>query len=193
MPTQNKFAVLLDIPPDEGRLASLLLALGALSGATLVFTQTAAMTLFLSMVGAQALPSIYVTGAIVTLLLTFAFLRLAAHVSFAKLMALNVGFYVLLLSLFYVGFTRTASAAVVFGLPVLFQALANAIGLASWSLANHLFDVPQGKRLWRLIGIGQWLAIGIIGFLIKPLLTLVDPATLLLLGIVMLAAELGVR
>lgn len=192
MPTQYKPAAPFNSVVGEGRVTALVFVLALLLGATFVFTQVAALTLLLTEVGARALPYIYIGGAIATMLLTSAHLKLAARRSFAILLTLHLGLFLLLLGGSYLGLARTASAWPVIGLPILLQALASLTGLAFWSLVRQVCNARQGTRLFDLIGAGHYVAIVITGFAIAPILALVDITTLLLLAALLLAGALGV-
>jgi hypothetical protein len=88
----------------------------------------------------------------------------------------------LLILFFRLGLNLPESGWVIFALPILFQILVNLGNLAFWPLANRMFNVRQGKRLFGLVGSGQWLAIVLTGFLMPVLVAWLGIENLLLLG-----------
>ncbi len=168
MQASRNWSALFGIEPGEGKRVFLFAALSFFLGIANNFTQTAAFTLFLSQYSAQTLSYIYLLNTFIVTTLTAVYLRLGRKLAFQKLLAANIGFLLILASIFWAGLLLHA-AWVVFLLPVLFQVLVNFGLLAFWPLANRLFNVRQGKRLFGLIGSGQWVAIVATGFLMGPL------------------------
>ena len=69
-----------------------------------------------------------------------------------------------------------------FILPLWFQTAINLGNLAVWPLAGSLFDFRQGKRLFPLLGAGNWLANIIGGLFIPALVKSVGATNLLVVG-----------
>lgn len=178
----ERLGSLLNVEPGEGRLVWLLFGHSFLLGTANNFVQTAAFALFMVEFDGQALALVYVTNALVVPALTFLYLRLGRRLSFSRLLAANLGFLLLLTVAFGLGLGIDGAKAVVFCLPVLFQIVVNFGNLEFWTLANRLFNVRQGKRLFGLIGAGQWLAIVLTGLLIPLLVRWLGTANLLFLA-----------
>ncbi|RPJ25084.1 MAG: hypothetical protein EHM35_15810, partial [Planctomycetaceae bacterium] len=187
-----KLAMLFNVQQGEGRLVSLLFLHSFFLGMANNFVQTAAFALFMVEFDAQLLALIYVINALTVPTLMFLYLRLGKRLSFSRLLAANLGFLFLLIGVFRLGLGIGTGKAAVFALPVLFQILAVFTGLEFWTLAGRLFNVRQGKRLFGLIGAGQWLAIVLTGLLIPILVTWLGTANLLFLSAAGMAGALGV-
>ena len=117
----DKLASLLNVAPGEGRLVALLFLHSFLLGMANNFVQTAAFALFMTEFDAQTLALVYVATALVVPLLTFVYLRLGQRLSFSHLLAVNLGFLLLLISAFRLGLGVGNATAVVFALPILFR------------------------------------------------------------------------
>ena len=187
----NKLALLFNVEAGEGRLVSLLFLHSFFLGMANNFVQTAAFALFMVEFDAQMLALIYVINALAVPALTFVYLKLGKRLPFSKLLAANLGFLVVLIGIFRLGLGIGTGKAAVFALPVLFQILVNFGSLEFWTLAGRLFNVRQGKRLFGLIGAGQWLAIVLTGLLIPALVAWLGTANLLILAAVSVVGELG--
>ncbi len=178
----GKLASLLNVEQGEGRLVSLLFLHAFLLGAAINLSQTAAYTLFMLEFDAQKLALVYVVNALVIPTLTFLYLRLGERLSFSQLLLVNIGFLLLLNVAFRFSLGLTGAQGIIFALPVMYQ-LMNAFGsMEFWALAGRLLDVRQGKRLFGLIGAGQYLAIVLTGLLIPLLVSWMGTANLLILS-----------
>lgn len=186
----NRLKALFKVRPGEGRVVSLLFLHYFLLGAAFNFTQTAAFTLFLVEFGAQKLPLVYIANAIIASLIAFVYLRLGQRLSFSRLLVANLSFLLICALGFRLGLALTAALWLVFALPVFFQVLLNLANIELWTLSGRLLNLRQGKRLFGLIGAGQWAAIVITGLLIPPLVTCIGTANLLLLAAAGLAGAL---
>lgn len=184
MNQRNKLALILNINPGEGRLIGLLFMLYFFMGGAYSFTQASAFPLFLLTFSSRDLPWVYMTNALVVVVITFVYLRLSKRLSFTKLLSGNILFLFLVITSFRFGLGMTSNRWVIFGLPVLFQILINFGNLAFWSLAGRLLHVRQAKRLFGLIGGGQWAAIVLTGFLIPSIVAGIGIRNLLILAAV---------
>ncbi len=187
----DRLSSVFNIRPGEGRLVLLLLAHFFCIGVARIFTRTAAYTLFLVKFDAQALPYVYIGISLVGTLLSFIILRLAEHLSFSKLLATNLGFLLFFLGAFRLGLGLTEARWLTFALPIWYEVLWTLTGLECWSLASRLFTVRQSKRLFGLIGAGEWVAIIVGGFLMPGLVELLGTLNLLLVAAGGIAGTLG--
>jgi ATP:ADP antiporter, AAA family len=184
MKKPRDWSALFGIEPGEGQKVWLFLAFHFFLGIANTFSQTAAFSLFLSRFSAQQLSYVYILNAIIVPLLTALYLRAGRSFSFQRLLQVNIGALFFLLAFFWVGMLVSAADWIVFLLPVLFQVVVNFGIMAFWPLSNRLFTVRQGKRVFGLIGSGQWIAIVSTGFLMGPISTAFGTANLLALGVV---------
>jgi ATP/ADP translocase len=172
----------LGVRREEVGLVGLLLALYFVLISAVVLIQSMAFGLFIADFGPQRLPYAYLTIAVLASLVAFAYLRIGARVSFGRLLSVNLGFLALGSLALWLGLGTTGRATAVFLLPVWFQIFVTLANLAVWPLALRLFDVRQSKRLFGLIGAGNWIANVIGGLAVPSLVALVGPANLLLLA-----------
>jgi ATP/ADP translocase/HEAT repeat protein len=190
MNRSNKLQALFNLQPEESRLVGLLLLQYFCLGIAFNFTQTTAFTLFLTEFSAQTLAWVYLANAVIVSLLSAGYLRLSQRLTFRALLALNLGSLAALTLVFWLGLSVVPGAALVFTLPILFQLLINLGNLSFWPLAGRLFTVRQSKRLFGIVGSGQWLAIVITGFLIPTIVGWIGTVNLLLLAVVGLVGAL---
>ena len=193
MAVKSKAANLFNVHPGEGRIVAWLLLQYFLLGGAFNFVQTAAFPLFLVEFSAQTLPYVYIANAVIVTLITTLYLRLGRRLSFARLLSANLAFLFVLILLFRLGLNLPDASWVIFALPILFQILVNLGNLAFWPLANRMFNVRQGKRLFGLVGSGQWLAIVLTGFLMPLLVAWLGTENLLVLGAACAAGALLVN
>lgn len=182
MSALGRFDVILNIEPGERRLVGLLYLQYFFMGIASTFTQTTAFTLFLSSFSSSELPYTYVLMAVVLSVLTALYLRAGRRLSFAETLTLNLGMLLLMMVLFGIGLAVTNVSWLIFFLPVLFQIVVVFGNMAFWSLAGRILNVRQGKRLFGLVGAGEWSAIVIMGFLMPATIQIVGLSNLLWLA-----------
>ncbi len=121
------------------------------------------------------------------------YLWLSQRISFARLLVLNLTFLAVANLLFWIALSMPKNGAAVFLLPAWFQSSVSLGNLAFWGLAGRVFDVRQGKRLFGLIGAGNWIAVVAGGFLVTPLIRLLGTYQLLLLASFSIGAAIIVQ
>ncbi len=183
----RRVSAILQIQPGEERLIGLLVLFYFVLAMAFVFVQSIAFGIFLAEYGAQELPYSYISIAILASLAAVLYIKTGEHVSFATLLTINVVFLGLLCLFAWWGLNSTFSHTIAFFLPLLFQVVANMGNLAAWTLAAHLLDFRQGKRLFPLVAAGLWLANTIGGVLVSPLVAWIGAVNLLLLAVVSLS------
>jgi AAA family ATP:ADP antiporter len=182
-------SVFFNVEANEGRLVSLLTLQYFFLGAAAVFTQTTAFALFLNEFGPQGLPFVYLAIAIGASLAAFIYLKLGERLPLSKLLVANLVSLAILSLGLRLGLLLPGARLFVFILPVWFQIVANFANLALWALAGRLLDVRQGKRLFGLIGSGNWMAVAAGGFAVSPIVAaLGTPNLLVLAGISLVVA-----
>jgi len=187
----NWLRAALQIQPGEGRLTALLVSLYAALIMGVVFVQTMAFGLFIATFGPQGLPYSYLAVAILAPLVAVFYLKLSERIPFATLLTLNLGFLIVGCLAFWFGLASPVARWFIFLLPVWFQILINLANLAVWPLAGRLFDMRQGKRLFGLVGSGNWLANIVGGFIVSPLVSWLGTTHLLLLAAGSIVVGLG--
>ena len=194
MTTSRRIATFFNVEPGEERLVGLLVLLYFVLALGFVFVQSMAFGVFLTEYGVQGLPYSYIAIAVVASLVALFYIRLSGRVSFSRLLFFNVTFLGCVSLLIWLALSSPLYHAVAFILPLWFQIVVNLGNLAVWPLAGSLFSFRQGKRLFPLLGAGNWLA-NIIGGLFVPALVRSVGATNLLLmaGISFGAAFLVLR
>jgi ATP/ADP translocase/HEAT repeat protein len=193
MVKSKRISAAFNVQPGEGQMVSLLLLQYFLLGGAFNFVQTAAFSLFLVEFSAQTLAYVYIANAMIVPLITTVYLRLGQRISFPKLLAINLGFLLALVVAFWLALGFSGKNWVIFALPILFQILVNLGNLSFWPLAGRLFNVRQGKRLFGLVGAGQWIAIVLTGFLIPTLVSWIGTGNLLILGAISLFGALAIN
>ena len=128
------------------------------------------------------LPYSYITIAIFDLLVVVLYIRLGGRVSFSKLHFINLIFLACASLLIWLALKSPLYHVTAFILPLWFQIILNLGNLAVWPLAGSLFDFRQGKRLFPLLGAGNWLANIIGGLFIPALVKAVGATNLMLLA-----------
>ncbi len=186
----NPLYGVLKIRPGEARLVLSLAVLYFSLGIAFVLTQAAAFALFLTKYSASTLPLAYMAIAVVLSPVTFAYLKLADRLALPRLLTLNLGVLLIVSLVLRLGLAVHNAGWVVFVLPIWFQGIVNLGNLAFWTLTGRVFDVREGKRLFGLVGAGNWLAAIAGGFLTGPLVVLFGTANLLAVAAVALAVAL---
>ena len=180
MHRKNQLASLLKIEPGEERLIGLLVALYAVLILGVVLVQSMTFGVFLAEYTIKGLPFSYISIAIVASSVAVLYIKLAGRVPFSKLLSINVIFLTVVTLLVWLALPTPLYHQAAFILPAWFQLAINLANLAAWSLAASLFDFRQGKRLFPLLGAGNWLA-NILGGLLVPVLVKATGAVNLLL------------
>ena len=147
-----------------------------------VFVQSMAFGVFISEYGVGGLPYSYIVIAIVASLVAALYIKLGGRVSFSRLLFINLIFLGVASLLIWLALISPLYHAAAFILPLWFQIAINLGNLAVWPLAGSLFDFRQGKRLFPLLGAGNWLANIIGGLFIPALVKSIGATNLLLLG-----------
>jgi AAA family ATP:ADP antiporter len=80
---------------------------------------------------------------------------------------------------------------VIFLMPAWFQITANLGILAVWPLAGRLFDVRQARRVFGLIGGGNWIATILAGVLVTPIIVKIGVVNLVLVASVSFILAVG--
>jgi ATP/ADP translocase len=179
---RHPLASFLKVEAGEERLIGLLVLLYFILALGFVFVQSMAFGVFLSEYGVQGLPYSYIAIAIFASLVAVLYIRLGGRVSFSKLLFINLIFLACASLLIWLTLNSPLYHVTAFILPLWFQIVINLGNLVVWPLAGSLFDFRQGKRLFPLLGAGNWLANIIGGLFIPALVKAVGATNLMLLA-----------
>jgi AAA family ATP:ADP antiporter len=173
---------LLAVYPGEGERIALLSLHSLLNGVFIAFFFAAANGLFLELFPATALPWSYVVSSLVGFGAASFFARLQRRLPFGRLLTLDLGALLAVVTGFWLAFSATGNRWIAFAM---FVSIVPAMGLLSlefWGLAMRLLDLRQSKRLFGLVGAGE-VAATIVGFLLVPALLGLLPGAIHLLPI----------
>jgi AAA family ATP:ADP antiporter len=189
---RSRLMSIFSIRSGEGRLVSLVLAYAILLYTANVLARTASFALFLAEFDAQTLPFTYIGVSIFATLVLALYLKLSGRYSLSAMLIANTGFLLLTLLVYWLGLTASDAPWLVFSLPIYFG-VNNALTITGfWNLLGRLYTLQQGKRLFGLLSSGEHIATVAAGFLAPVLVAWVGTANLLLIGVLFLAATLGV-
>ena len=160
-----RLASFLHVRDGEGRLVSLMMALMFVPSAGAAIGVSSAESLFLSRVGADALPMLYVALGLVTIVTTLGVTALLGRFSpIACYSLIPVAIVLLLLAArFLVGLEVDGIYQLLWVAVFLFDTF---MRLVLWGIAGMSFDTRQAKRLFSL-----FVAAGILGFSVGGVLT----------------------
>lgn len=168
----------------------LLTALSFCLGWTLVLVDTAAMALFLSTLGAAALPGVYLGAAVAVPLAGVAVGWLGQRLLPERLAAGALLLFGGLLVLLWAG--SAVSPWAFFALLLWYRAFNALAGVLFWGVAGRLLNLRQTKRLYGTIGSGENVA-RVLGYALVPLLIAwLGVANLLALAAIGLAGALAI-
>jgi len=180
-----------NIAPGEGLPVALLFSYSFCMGLAGVFFYTAASAVFLMTFAPTMLPYVYIASAGFVALCGLLYAQLEARMPVSLLLPATL--VVLMLSVvgWRLGLWLTHATWLAFGLLVWLRVLVVVTNLVFWGLAERLFNVQQGKRLFSLMGSGE-VAARMLGGLATPLvLPLLGTPNLLLGAALSLLACLG--
>ncbi len=172
----------LEIMPGEGRMAVLALGATFFHGVSSIYLFSTAHALFLANFAASDLPFTYIGGALTVLLVGTVFSRLQNRVSLVKLVIGTLGALLatIVAAWFWLvlGDDKWPSAF----LAVWTVAYTTLTYMALWGLFGQIFDTRQAKRLFGLIGAGEFAADIVAGFVTPLLVGLIGSVHLLLVA-----------
>lgn len=188
----HKTGSALGIKVGEGRLVWLLLLANFLVGVGRNFAATAGNALFLERFGADQQPYLYIATSLLVPALAAAYLTAERRLSFSRLVTLSFGVQVLLAIVLRLFLWLTNAGWATFVSPLCFEVVFFLTSVCFWTLAGQLLDVRQAKRLFPLIGAGEWIAMVIGGFATPAIVGRVGTANLFVIAAVGLGGALAV-
>jgi AAA family ATP:ADP antiporter len=178
----KKVQTLLDIKNDEVKITILALAVTFCHGVSNVYLFTTSHSLFLKVFDAQDLAYTYIGGALSVLLVGSAYTWLQHKVSPTKLVVWTLIFLLLTLlgarGWLYLGQDKGPAAF----LAVWAVAYSTLTYMSIWGLFGQLFDTRQAKRLFGLIGAGEFAADIVAGFITPVLVSAIGSINLILVA-----------
>jgi len=192
IPNSRRITAFLNIEPGEERLISLLVLLYFILSLGVVFVQSMAFGVFIAEYGVQGLPYSYISIAFLASLVAVLYIRIGGRVSFARLLSINLIFLAVTTLLIWIVLNTPLYHAATFILPLWFQTAINLVNIAVWPLGGSLFDLRQGKRLFPLLGAGNWLANIVAGLFVPTLVKTIGTTNLLLLAVLSFGLSLFV-
>jgi AAA family ATP:ADP antiporter len=188
----KKLALLLNIQPGEGQLALLMLIYSFLTGVGCAALEITASSLFIANFGAVALPKVYVAVALIGPLCGLAYIRLEAHLRLRTLMASTLAFLFVVTLAFQIGLWLVEAQWLYFALQIWYGLVHAFALLIFWGIANALFTLQQGKRLFGFIGTGEEIAYLLTSFAMPLLVKMLGTTSLLCLTIGSLGVSVGI-
>jgi len=177
-----KIGNVLNLRPEEIRVSLLLFSYAGLMGIVRAYLKTAAMTLFLESYSADDLPFVYILISVTTVVIGIVYLKASTYFSTVPLGIGNWSF-VLVVTLLFWGIVQMFDTKwIVIALPVWYIVVSTLMSFAYWGVAMKLIDVRQGKRIFPLVGTGDYLMTALGGLSVSPLVKIIGTPNLLLLA-----------
>jgi HEAT repeat protein/phosphate starvation-inducible membrane PsiE len=178
----DRFLRVLNIQPDESRIASGLFFYSFVIGVAKVFQLTAAQALFLQAYEAADLAWVYMIASVVTIAVSASYLRLGSVLAPRALILTNLTFSMVVTVLMWVALTTVDARWPALALMVWYQALVALASVAFWGAATQVLDIRQGKRLFPVVTTGDVLAFSLGGFFILRTVDAIGTTNLMLIG-----------
>lgn len=180
----TKFIKLPDVRPEERRLVFLLVLHSFFIGLAQVLQRTTSMTLFLEHYSAQVMPYVYIGSAVAGPLTGLLYARIEKRTSFTRLLVSTLVF-LLLVQIAFRGliFALPGAGWPAFAFNIWYFVQEMLIGLQFWALTGRVLNLRQGKRLFGLVGSGDFVARIVGGFSVSALVAMVGTVNLIFLSI----------
>lgn len=182
----------LGIKPGEGRAVALLLLANFLIGIGRNFSATVGNALFLERFGADQQPYLYVVTSLLVPALATVYLNAERRLSFERVVVLSFCIQILLIVCVRLLLSWTNAGWVTFISPLCFEVVFFLTSVCFWTLAGQLLDVRQAKRLFPLIGAGEWIAMVMGGFATPAIVGHIGTANLFFVAVIGIGGALVV-
>lgn len=168
----------LGVQDGEGSIFTRLLLANMLIGVARNFAWTAGSALFLEKLGSESQPYLFLLNSVMLPSLAAIYLRLERVFSFRQLMLVtHLGMFGFLIGIRLLIWSSDANW-VVFLAGISFDILFFVTGMVYWGLAGMLCDVRQAKRLFPMIGSGEWIVMVVGGFATPWIVTRIGTANM---------------
>lgn len=154
------FITLFNVSPNEVRIVFWLIFQSVFLGIFVGTYDIAAHSLFIEEFGDKLIPQAYVFSGILGIVTTFIYSQLQKYVKFSSLSIFNLVFISLATISIRLLFDFSTDSIAIYTLFIFFGPLNILAILGFWGLANRIFTLRQGKRLFGIIDSG--LIIGVI-------------------------------
>lgn len=180
----------LNIKASESKQVFDLLSVQFFMGLATAFLNIIAFTLFIYHFPVTTLPQVYLTTAIVLLILNFFYEKLEHKLSPLQLLQIVIGASMAILLLSWIGLNFGAKSDFIFILSVANTIIYMVTGYAYWGLVSLLFNVRESRRVFSIIGSGD-IPAKFIGYVSAPLLIpLIGITNLVWIAIISLGVSL---
>jgi predicted MFS family arabinose efflux permease len=173
-----------NLHPGEGPLVFLMMVISAANGIAINYYFTASSTLFIEHFDIQILPWTIIASGVALyatqIIYSFFQKRLAA----TNFLLVSLIFVVAMLAAISISLALIEAPWLIFVIVVLFRVMILVIIIGFWSLANRLFTLLQGKRLYPVISAGDVISISIGSFLLPFIVRLIGVENLFLIVMV---------
>ena len=187
---KSKLASFFKIEHGEARITVLTLAFSFCAGFSVIFLYSSSRALFLTYFDARDLAYVYIGVALALMAVGFIFHRIGLLLSHQKLIPFTLIFLILSILGFRLWLWAGGMQWASLFLAIWFDICFLLINLSFWGLCGRLFHIRQAKRLYGLVGSGEFLAIVIAGFTSPLLVLLMGTVNLLFLSCIGLASAL---
>ncbi len=160
---------ILNIKESESNQVLDLLSVQFFIGLATAFLNTISITLFIYNFPVSELPWIYVTVAVVLIVLNIFYEKLEHSLSPFQLLKLIIGLGTGVLILLWMGLHSAAPQSFIFALMVANTVIYMVTGYAFWGLVSLLFNVRESRRVFSIVGAGD-IPAKIVGYVVAPLL-----------------------
>jgi hypothetical protein len=159
----------LNIKASESKQVFDLLSVQFFMGLATAFLNIIAFTLFIYNFPVTALPQVYLTTAIVLLILNFFYEKLEHKLSPLQLLQIVIGASMAILLFSWLGLNFGVKSNFIFILSVANTLIYMLTGYAYWGLVSLLFNVRESRRVFSIVGSGD-IPAKFIGYVSAPLL-----------------------
>jgi len=169
MKLKSIFSNVFNIKKGEGTSIVLLMTYSLFMGAAIAFFYTSSTSLLLVNFEREMLAYAYIIGGIFVYCLSSFYSRLQKIFKISNILILGIGFLLVTVAVLLFSYISTGNKWITFILFIWIRVIAFIHGVSFWGVAQRIFDLRQGKRLFGLIGSGENISY-IIGFFSTPLL-----------------------
>ncbi len=180
----------LNIKPSESSQVFDLLSVQFFMGLANAFLNIVAFTLFIYEFDITRLPLVYLTVAVVLIILNYFYEKIEHKFSPPFVLKTVIGGAIAVLAMLWIGLSFGNTHEFIFVLLVANTAIYMVTGYAFWGLVSLLFNVRESRRVFSVVGSGD-IPSKLIGYLLSPLLIpLIGLPNLVWLSIASLIASL---
>lgn len=189
---KNRLRKILNIQEGEERLVSLLALYSFFMGAAISFFYTSTTALFLYNFDRDKLPLAFIAGGLLVYLLSGVNSTIQKKIKFSNYLYFSIAFLFVSVAVLLFSYHLLSAVWLIFLLFVWIRVFPFIHGIALWGIAQKLFNLRQGKRLFGIISTGEVIASIAASFSIPLLLRFMTPEDLIYLVLATLLISLAV-